>query len=39
MTAVAAALPEVRLAGECNPPRRAGVARQTSRDYASRKED
>jgi DNA-binding FrmR family transcriptional regulator len=39
MTAVAAALPEVRLAGECSPPHRAGATRRTSRGYASGKED
>src|SRR6266487_1393863 len=39
MTAVAAALPEVRLAGECSPPHRTGATRRTARGYASGKED
>ena len=39
MTAVAAALPEVRLAGECSPPHRIGATRRTARgkdDYLRR---
>ena len=39
MTAVAAALPEVRPAGECSPPHRTGATRRTARGYASGKDD
>jgi len=39
MTAAAAALPEVRPADPCRPPRRTGATRRTSRGYASGKDD